>query len=281
MEKIINRFKPNRNTKVGVCIIDLQSGKEFNFNDNMLLYPASAFKLFIGAVICKKVDSGEISKNMNIVVRRESELEKSEKLYPICQDSSNNMRDMMTIYALLGHMIAFSDNLATNNLLRFAAPESINDYLKENNFSARLSKDFIEGKTILYRDKIRVTAKDLALFMKEYGVGLHNAMFDFSRKAAGIGHDFNKDHHRKENWMANTIAEKCGFMTSNGGSIKAFIKQAGFVKNQCEAAIVDYDDKKYAIGIVSEYRTYCKNKYFHFNPMATELLRYIQISKGY
>jgi hypothetical protein len=83
-------------------------------------------------------------------------------------------------------------------------------------------------------------------------------------------------HRKEENFFGNVKYGKSGFIEIlTGGGLKGFlkfIKNRGIIRYQAQSALIECGGCKFAVGIVSQYRTLFKNKYFQFS----EITKFIE-----
>jgi len=112
---------------VSACVIDL-SKKEpefFGYRMDEFVYPASCYKVFIGAEVLRRVEKGELSFQTIVEVKSPNDVDKDARIFP--EDSRPILRegDRESIDRLLDLMLIRSDNTASNCLIDLVSRESI------------------------------------------------------------------------------------------------------------------------------------------------------------
>ncbi|MDR0727185.1 MAG: class A beta-lactamase-related serine hydrolase, partial [Rickettsiales bacterium] len=122
--KIINKLKPFR-ARVSACIINLRTGKTLEYNPHLLLYPASAYKIFIGAAVENKTVH-----NFETTMKLLHKLPAASWLYPLDKRSFDKLPISLTaVKKVMYEMLVQSDNLATNNLLDYVGIPAVTNVL--------------------------------------------------------------------------------------------------------------------------------------------------------
>jgi hypothetical protein len=103
--------------EIGVAVIDFKkaSPEIFGYNINNFFYPASVFKIFVGAEILDRIENGEFSLDQKIKII--SFPDQKNKIFPTLSKVDLQERKEASLDELLLLMLAKSDNLATNLLV--------------------------------------------------------------------------------------------------------------------------------------------------------------------
>lgn len=173
-EKLTKILDQNGFTKkeIGIAIIDLKEPepKIFGYNFEHFIYPASVYKVFIGAEALRRIESGDFSLEQVIEVKYPNDVDKDAKIFP--GDNRNLLKsgDRVTIDYLLDLMLTRSDNTASNCLIDLVERESItkNIIYKYNWQGSEVTRKFLdrtkEDKPYRYSDTTMTCARHVAEF---------------------------------------------------------------------------------------------------------------------
>lgn len=85
-EKFITELKSQNlmQGEFGIAIIDLKQSKLeiFGYNLDHFIYPASIYKIFIGAEVLRRVELGEFALEQKIEIKSPNEVDKDAKVFP-------------------------------------------------------------------------------------------------------------------------------------------------------------------------------------------------------
>lgn len=112
---------------VSACVIDL-SKKEpevFGYRMDEFVYPASCYKVFVGAEVLRRIEKGDFSLQTIIEVKSPNDVDKDARIFPEDRRPLLKAGDRESIDRLLDLMLTRSDNTAANCLIDFVSRESI------------------------------------------------------------------------------------------------------------------------------------------------------------
>ena len=169
--KILNK---NGFTKkdIGIAIIDLKEKepKIFGYNFDKFIYPASVYKVFIGAEVLRKVDIGEFSLDQIIEIKSPNDVDKDISLFPGDTRKLLKSGEKVSVNYLLDLMLSRSDNTASNVLIDLVGRENINKNIIQKNkwFGSEVTRKFLsrekeEGK-YRYSESTKTSARHVAEF---------------------------------------------------------------------------------------------------------------------
>ena len=173
-EKLTKILDQNGFTKkeIGIAIIDLKEPepKIFGYNFEHFIYPASVYKVFIGAEALRRIESGDFALEQIVEVKSPNDVDKDAKIFP--GDNRNLLKsgDRVTIDYLLDLMLTRSDNTASNCLIDLVERESItkNIIYKYNWQGSEVTRKFLdrtkEDKPYRYSDTTMTCARHVAEF---------------------------------------------------------------------------------------------------------------------
>lgn len=111
------------------AVVDLNSDKAeiFGYNLDHFIYPASMYKVFIGAEVLRKIEQGDFSLDQKVAVKAPNDVDKDSRIFPGDTRKLLSAGDMVTIDHLLDLMLTRSDNTASNCLIDLVGRESITE----------------------------------------------------------------------------------------------------------------------------------------------------------
>lgn len=127
LEKLVldSHFNKELN-QLAVAIIDLKNPtlQIFGINLDLFMYPASVYKVFIGAEVLRQAEAGVRLLNEEVVVQSPNDVDKDARLFP---DTRPLLKtgDRVTVDYLLDLMLTRSDNTASNCLIDLVGRENI------------------------------------------------------------------------------------------------------------------------------------------------------------
>ena len=115
--------------EMGIAIIDLNDPESriFGYNMGHFIYPASVYKMFIGAETLRRIEVGDFSLNQQVTVKSPNDVDKDAKIFPGDPRGLLQAGDTVTIDYLLDLMLTRSDNTASNCLIDLVGRESITE----------------------------------------------------------------------------------------------------------------------------------------------------------
>jgi hypothetical protein len=134
IKKIINNLSP-KPAQISFAVINLKTSKPeiAGFNMDEFIYPASVYKVFIGAEILRKVYQKELNLSDIIEIKSPNDVDTDIKLFPKSTKKDDRpllkAGDKVTIDYLLELVFSRSDNTAANTLMDIAKREDINNHI--------------------------------------------------------------------------------------------------------------------------------------------------------
>jgi|SRR6185312_12491407 len=113
--------------KVGIAIMNIESGDTITYNGKLHLPMQSVFKFPIAMAIMSKVDSGKLSLNKKIHLSKSDMIPET---YSPLRDKYPAGNVDISIRDLLSYMVSQSDNVACDALIKFlGGPKAVNNYV--------------------------------------------------------------------------------------------------------------------------------------------------------
>ena len=132
ISEIIKEIKP-KPSEISFAVIDLSKEEPeiAGYNMDHFIYPASVYKVFIGAEILRKVDAKIIKLYDEVEISDINEVDKNIRLFPKSTKADHRpllkAGEKVTIDYLLDLMFSRSDNTASNVLMDIADRDDINN----------------------------------------------------------------------------------------------------------------------------------------------------------
>lgn len=157
---------------IGIAIIDLKEKepKIFGYNFDKFIYPASVYKIFIGAEVLRKIDIEEFSLDQIIEIKAPNDVDKDISLFPGDTRKLLKSGEKFSINYLLDLMLSRSDNTASNVLIDLVGRENINKNIiqKYNWNGSEVTRKFLgrekEEEKYRYSESTKTCARHVAEF---------------------------------------------------------------------------------------------------------------------
>ncbi len=269
IEKIIKSLKPQP-VKISFAIINLKTSEPeiSGYNMDEFVYPASIYKVFVGAEILRKADQKILNLSDIIEIKYPNDVDKDLRLFPKTARKDDRpllkVGDKVTIDYLLDLMFSRSDNTAANTLMDIAGRKDINNYIiLPNGWNGsevtRKFLDRLKEKKEYRVSRITVSnARHLAEFF--YKVEMKQLVNEWvSEKMKFYMHNWNRggrtgfyipefiDYYRKGGWL-----EINGYKYNFFSAIKNVIKK-GYAVNKWsgDVGVVTGKNSHYVVAVLS------------------------------
>jgi beta-lactamase class A len=290
LREIVENIKPKAQ-EISLAVIDLKSHEAqiAGFNMNHFIYPASIYKVFIGAEILRQINAGQRKLEDIVEISSVNEVDKDNpKFFPKSthKDYKPLLKtgDKVTIDYLLDLMLTRSDNTASNVLIDIAERENINNnIILQNGWAGSdVTRKFLdrlkeEGE---YRvSKITVSnGKHLAeLFYRIETNQLVNSWVSEKLKSyllkwnrdrrGGLNLTEFKSYYRKGGWLVIN-----GYKWNLYRGIKtAFNKGYAVIKYSGDAGVVEGKNSHYAIAVLTITKTKFPWQEFSLNKLSKKI----------
>ncbi len=158
--------------EMGMAIIDLNQTQPhiFGYNMDHFIYPASVYKIFIGAEVLRQIETGALSLEQHITIKSPNDVDKDVRIFPGDTRKLLMEGDVVTIDYLLALMLERSDNTASNTLIDLVSRESITENIvhKYNWHGSEVTRKFLdrvkENKPYQYCQTTLTCARHVAEF---------------------------------------------------------------------------------------------------------------------
>lgn len=128
LEDQLNALAKDKKLRVGVAVLDMQSGELTEINGREDFPLQSVFKFHIAAKVLDDVDKGKLRFNQQVEIGAAEILENT---WSPLRDEHGKKALRMRLDSLLYYMVSLSDNNACDILLRrTGGPEAVNQYVR-------------------------------------------------------------------------------------------------------------------------------------------------------
>ena len=112
---------------VSACVIDLSKKEPVVFGHRMdeFVYPASCYKVFIGAEVLRRIEKGGFSLQTLVEVNSPNDVDNDARIFPEDRRPLLKVGDKESVDHLLDLMLTRSDNTAANCLIDLVSRESV------------------------------------------------------------------------------------------------------------------------------------------------------------
>lgn len=121
--------------EMSFAVIDLQEKDNqgnhvlFGYQLDHFIYPASVYKIFIGAEVLRQVELGQLKLDQTITIKSPNDVDQDARIFPGDTRKLLQEGDVVTIDHLLALMLERSDNTASNTLIDQVTRESITEHI--------------------------------------------------------------------------------------------------------------------------------------------------------
>lgn len=279
-QKLIKLIEQNCFTKneMSVAIIDLNEiePKIFGYNMDHFIYPASVYKIFVGAEVLRRVEMGDFSLDQIIEIKSPNDVDKDARIFPGDARKLIKAGDKITINYLLDLMLTRSDNSASNTLIDLVGRENITENIihRYNWNGSEVTRKFLdrikEDKPYQFSSATLSCARHLAEFFylveKENMISplvsrrLKEYMLRFSR---GGKHglwlkDFHREYYCKGGWLEMNLYKHNLFSLYKAISKKGW----AIVQWSNDVGVVTGMKSKYVIALLTVNKSILPTSYF-------------------
>ncbi len=278
--------------EMSIAIVDLKNpnAEVFGYNLDHFIYPASVYKIFIGAEVLRRIEMGDFALDQIIEVKAPNDVDKDARIFPGDTRKLLTAGEKVTIDYLLNLMLTRSDNTASNCLIDLVSRESITENIiyKNNWQGSEVTRKFLdrikEEKSYQYSSTTLTCARHLAEFF--YLVETENLISRFvSRKLKEYMLQFNrlgkqgaflpgvyKEFYCKGGWLETNL-----YKYNPVSLFKAVLNKGwAIIRWSNDAGVVTTQNSHYVIIIMSVTKTLSPWHYFPIRKVAEEVLEYME-----
>ena len=284
-----NDFTKN---EIGVAIIDLNEPepKIFGYNMEHFIYPASVYKVFVGAEMLRRVEIGDFSLDQIVEIKSPNDVDKDARIFPGDTRKLLSSSDKVSIEHLLDLMLTRSDNTASNSLIDIVGRENIvkNIIHKYNWQGSEVTRKFLdrikEDKPYQFSGTTLTCARHLVEFF--YLVEKEKLVSSFvSTKLKGYMLRFSRQG-KKGLWLENLYQEyycKGGWLETNLWKhnflslCKAIYKKGwAVIRWSNDVGVVTGKKSKYVIALLTINKSVSPTNYFPIQKFAKVVFDFME-----
>lgn len=290
---ILEILKKNNFLKyeLGLAIIDLNSPNPeiFGYNMDHFIYPASMYKIFIGAEVLRQIGIGKLSLDQLVEIQTPNDVDKNPTIFPGDTRPLLMAGQKVSIDTLLDLMLTRSDNTASNTLIDLVTRESINTNIIENYnwIGSGITRKFLDRKKedapYKFSETTLSCARHIAEFfylvekeqlispfvsskLKEYMSRWNNS------GRTGLYIPEYKTYYRKVGWLETNL-----YKHNILSAIKSILKKGwAIIQWNNDAGVIKSKKSHYIIAFFSINKTINLYKNFPVQKLAKELYKYMQ-----
>lgn len=292
-------------SELSVAIIDLKkdSLEIFGTNMDLFLYPASVFKIFIGAEVLRQIEQGKYQLEQELEIKPVQKMPRELRLYP---DPRTLLKtgDRVSIDRLLYLMLAISDNTASNCLFELVGMNAIKRHVIEPNgwsgsgFTEKFVAATIKHRLLRHTDMLQTSTHHIAEFFalveqqKLISTFVSTKLKEYmQRYDRTTKHKYSIPHflqYRKGGYLETNLYtsfyRKSGFGLDVIKGFGAFLKNIvtkgwAFQRYMHDAGVIEGKNSKYVAVIFTLSRQMNPRKFFKMNELAKELFEYMELQK--
>lgn len=302
LDLVSNKGFAKEVTQLAIAIIDLKESdpKIFGVNLDLWMYPASVYKVFIGAEMLRQVEVGLRALDEIVEIKAPNDVGKDSRLFP---DTHPLLKvgDKVAIDYLLELMLGRSDNTASNCLIDLVGRENISKQIIEPNGwqGSDVTKKFLdrikEDKKYVYVESTKTCTRHIAEFFykveKQEMVSsfvskkLKEYMFKWESKRIGFSIPQYLTYYRKGGYMETNLYtsfyRKSGFgfdMVKGFGSLIKNILTKGwaFLRYMHDAGVVQGKHSNYVVVVFTLSKQLNPRRYFHMDRLAKDIFEHME-----
>jgi len=270
--------------EISVAIIDLNQTepKIFGYNFDHFIYPASVYKIFIGAEMLHRIEIGDFALNQIVEIKLPNDLGKDARIFPGDKRKILNVGDKVSIDYLLDLMLTRSDNTASNTLIDLVGRENITENIihKYNWHGSEVTRKFLdrlkEDKSYQFSTTTLSCARHLVEFFYLVETGrlispfvsgkLKEYMFRVNRTGKrGLWLEgVYQEYYNKGGWLETNL-----YKYNILSVFKTILKKGwAIIRWSNDVGVVKGEKSKYVVALLSVNKSILPNSYFPIQKFA-------------
>lgn len=277
-------------TQLSVAIIDLttHTPEMFGVNIDQFMYPASCYKIFIGAEVLRQIETGKLSLYQKIKVESPNDVDTDPLLFSGDPRSLLLAGDTVTIEYLLDLMLTRSDNTASNCLIDLVGRESINTNIIDRygwqgsevtrKFLDRTKEDepYRSAKSTMsctrHLAEFFFLVENSKLISRFVSEKLQYYMFRTRGGRAGLNLKEYDSFYRKGGWFENNLWKQDHALAAKNLEEKGW----AVIRWDNDAGVVWKNSIHYVVAMMSLTKMRSDNDYFDTEALAKKILAYMK-----
>lgn len=273
------------------AVVDLKSEQPelFGYNLDHFIYPASVYKIFIGAEVLRRIEQGDFSLEQKITVKSPNDVDKDARLFPGDTRKLLSAGDEVTIDYLLDLMLTRSDNTASNCLIDLVGRESITENIihRYGWQGSEVTRKFLdrvkEDKPYQYSQTTMSCARHIAEFFSLVAKNELISLFvsqklkDYmsrwnSNGKKGLAINEYQSYYCKGGWLETNLYNHNLFSL-----FKAIIKKGwAIIRWSHDAGVVTGEKSHYVVVVMTITKTINPKSMFPMERMAKQIFDYME-----
>lgn len=279
--------------EMGFAVVDLNTSEPeiFGYNLDHFIYPASMYKVFIGAEVLRRIEIGDFSLEQKIIVKAPNDVDKDARIFPGDTRKLLDANDEVSIDYLLDLMLTRSDNTASNCLIDLVGRESITENIIYHYGwqGSEVTRKFLDRTKEEDPYQFSSTTLSCARHFAEFFAWVDSGSMVspwVSQKLQDYLHQFNRQS-KLGLWLPDTYTDyyaKGGWLETNLykhntlSLIKAIIKRGwAIIRWSNDAGVVTFPSgKRYVLVVFSITKTIFPWRYFPIQGFAGRLVEWLK-----
>lgn len=276
--------------EMSFAVIDLRTSHEvFGHNLDKMIYPASVYKVFIGAEVLRQIEIGVLRLDQEIIVKSPNDVVQDVRIFPGDTRKLLQAGDVVSIDYLLALMLERSDNTASNCLIDLVTRESITQNIihRHDWHGSEVTRKFLDrnkDKKYQFSQTTLSCARHLAEFMYAVETNtmisprvsekLREYMNKCNRSGRkGLDLPEYKNYYRKGGWLETNLWS----WKTIPGLIKSLIKRRwGVIQWSNDLGVVTGGNSHYVVVLMSVSKQLFPGTGFPIQDFARRLYKYME-----
>lgn len=279
----IPKGKSQLKNEIGVAIIDLQEKepKIFGYNFNHFIYPASVYKIFIGAEVLRRIEISDFSLNQIVEIKSPNDVDKDPDIFPGDTRKFLYVEDKVSIDYLLNLMLTRSDNTASNTLIDLVGRENITKNIIDRYKweGSGITRKFLDRSKDEKKYQFSGTTMSCSRHVAEFFYLVENEklispfvsqklkeyMLQWNRGGrTGLNIPEYVSYYRKGGWLETNLWKHSIFSV-----LKAILKKGwAVIRWSNDVGVVTGKNSKYVVSVFSVTKSVSPKKYFKMKELA-------------
>lgn len=286
LKEIIKSLNLPPRVEISLVVIDLNKKEPVigGYNMDHFIYPASVYKVFIGAEVLRQVEEGKLQLDRQVIIKSPNDVDKDARIFPNDTRPLLKAGDEVTVDYLLDLMLTRSDSTASNVLIDLVSRESIikNIIHRYRWQGSEVTRKFLtrikENKKYQFSQITMSCARHIAEFFYLVETGQLISSFVSTKLKEYMSQKiFHRDiglyipkfdsFYQKGGWYQNNLWKHNWFY-----AIKNFLRKGWtIIRWQSDAGVVQARGKRYVIAVLTVYKANRK-KLFPMKDLSKKIL---------
>jgi hypothetical protein len=264
----------------------------FGYNMDHFIYPASVYKIFIGAEVLRQIELGLLQLDQKITIKSPNDVDQDARIFPGDTRKLLQEGDVVTVDYLLALMLERSDNTASNTLIDLVTREAITENIiyRYGWHGSEVTRKFLDRKKDEKYQFSKTTlscARHLAEYM--YLVETKNMISPWvSEKLSEYMSKFNR-HGKQGLWLKEYYKKyycKGGWLETNLWNMKSLLplmksliqRKWGRIQWSNDVGVVTGKHSHYVVVVMSVSKQFFPTNKFPIQAFAKRVYTYMEQS---